>query len=206
MNQKGYSSSLFWARQIALAVVLMAVAGIMIYLLQSKENEPVPVGEEPDKSVSKGLSDFYREFRMTSSNPLDEDQSDFVLDVDSPNVRLDSKLERMSSQSRTVDPEWKGERKYRTFKEGSTLREAISGYADAEGMQLIWDLDQDFIVKHQFQIENTVAGSLAKIATAIDSSFEGEVNAYLCAEQHTLVVTAQETEFLKQNCVIVTRQ
>ena len=67
-------------------------------------------------------------------------------------------------------------------------------------MQLIWNLEQDFVIKHQFQLDNTVAGSLAKIASAIDSSFEGEVTAYLCAEQRSLVVTAEETDFLKNQC------
>jgi hypothetical protein len=109
----------------------------------------------------------------------------------------------MSSLNTTVDTSWTGEQKFRTFKEGSTLREAISTFAQAEGMQLIWNLEQDFIIKHQFQLDNTVAGSLAKIASAIDSSFEGEVNAYLCPEQRSLVVTAEETEFLSTRCTLV---
>ena len=67
-------------------------------------------------------------------------------------------------------------------------------------MQVIWNLEQDFVIKYQFQLDNTVSGSLAKIASAIDSSFEGEVKAYLCAEQRSLVVTAEETDFLSKNC------
>lgn len=45
MAQNSYSSSMFWARQIALAVVLIIVAGIMIYVQQRKENAPLPEGE-----------------------------------------------------------------------------------------------------------------------------------------------------------------
>jgi hypothetical protein len=67
-------------------------------------------------------------------------------------------------------------------------------------MQLIWNLEQDFVIKHQFQLDNTVSGSLASIASAIDSSFEGEVKAYLCADQRSLVVTAEETKLLKNQC------
>ena len=140
---------------------------------------------------------------MSSTDPVKEEQGNFVIETGGVDPQLDSKLESMSSLNTTVDTSWTGEQKFRTFKEGSTLREAISTFAQAEGMQLIWNLEQDFIIKHQFQLDNTVAGSLAKIASAIDSSFEGQVNAYLCPEQRSLVVTAEETEFLSTRCTLV---
>ena len=200
MGQTSYSSSSFWAKQIAIAVVLVIAAGVLIYILQTHEESPTPASQKEEKSVSKGLSEFYRDFRMSSTDPLEDEQGDFVLDIAGVDPNLDSKLAKMSSQTRPVEKNWTGEHKYRTFAEGNTLREAISQYAQAEGMQLIWNLEQDFVIKHQFQLDNTVAGSLAKIASAIDSSFEGEVTAYLCAEQRSLVVTAEETDFLKNKC------
>ncbi len=203
MAQKSYSSSMFWARRIALAVVLVIVAGVMIYVQQRKENAPLPEGETKDKTVSEGLSDFYREYRMSSTDPLKEEQGDFVLDIAGVDPQLDTKLARMSSEAKPVDEKWTGEHKFRTFKEGVTLREAISSYAQAEGMQLIWNLEQDFVIKYQFQLDNTVAGSLAKIASAIDSSFSGTVTAYICPEQRSLVVSARETPFLIENCQVV---
>lgn len=205
MGKTTYSSSSFWAKQIGIAVVLVIAAGVLIYMLQTQEKSPVPASQKEEKSVSKGLSDFYRNFRMSSTDPLEDEQSDFVLDIAGVDPNLDSKLAKMSSQTRPVEKNWTGEHKYRTFTEGNTLREAISQYAQAEGMQLIWNLEQDFVIKHQFQLDNTVAGSLAKIASAIDSSFEGEVNAYLCAEQRSLVVSEEETDFLKNNCRLVQR-
>ena len=150
--------------------------------------------------MSKGLSEFYRDFRMSATDPKEEEQGDFVIDIAGVDANLDSKLAKMSSQTRPVEKNWTGEYKNRAFREGNTLREAISQYAQAEGMQVIWNLEQDFVIKYQFQLDNTVSGSLAKIASAIDSSFEGEVKAYLCAEQRSLVVTAEETDFLSKNC------
>ena len=203
MAKKVYSNTLFWARHVALAFVLIVIAGVMIYLQQNNSDD-VPAGKPAEeKSVAKGLSEFYREFRMSSTDPVKEEQGNFVIETGGVDPQLDSKLESMSSLNTTVDTSWTGEQKFRTFKEGSTLREAISAFAQAEGMQLIWNLEQDFIIKHQFQLDNTVAGSLAKIASAIDSSFEGEVNAYLCPEQRSLVVTAEETEFLSTRCTLV---
>lgn len=200
MGQQSYSSTSFWAKQIILAVVLVVAAGVLIYFLEVKETAPVPESQKEEKSVSKGLSEFYREFRMSATDPLKEEQGDFVLDIAGVDPNLDSKLEKMASKTRPVESNWTGEHKFRTFQEGNTLREAISQYAQDEGMQLIWNLEQDFVIKHQFQLDNTVSGALASIASAIDSSFEGEVKAYLCAEQRSLVVTAQETKLLKNQC------
>lgn len=204
MGQTSYSSSSFWAKQIGIAVVLVIAAGVLIYMIQNQEQAPAPESQKEEKSVSKGLSEFYRDFRMSATDPQEDEQADFVIDVAGVDPNLDSKLANMSSQTRPVEKNWTGEHKYRTFKEGNTLREAISQYAQAEGMQVIWNLEQDFVIKHQFQLDNTVSGSLAKIASAIDSSFEGEVKAYLCAEQRSLVVTAEETEFLSTKCRLVT--
>lgn len=203
MAQTGYSSSSFWAKQIGLAVALVVIAGVLIFVLQNREQSAVPESQIEEKSISRGLSDFYRDFRMSATDPVEEEQGDFVLDIAGVDPNLDSRLAQMSSQTRPVEKNWTGEHKYRTFKEGNTLREAISQYAQAEGMQLIWNLEQDFVIKYQFQLDNTVSGSLAKIASAIDGSFEGEVKAYLCARQRSLVVTANETEFLTTNCEIV---
>lgn len=191
---------MFWARHIGLALVLVIVAGTVIFLQQEREQTPVPEGEKKEKSVSSGLSEFYREFRMSSSDPIEEEVGDFVMELTGSDQSLDSKLASMSSQSRPVDKRWTGEHKFRTFKAGSTLREAISQFAQQEGMQVIWDLDQDFVIKHQFQMDSTISGSLASIANAVDSNFEGQVHAYLCPRQRSLVVTTEQTEFVKQNC------
>ena len=106
----------------------------------------------------------------------------------------------MSSELKPAEGRWVGEYKFRTFKAGNTLREAISSYAEQEGMQVIWDLNQDFVIKHQFQMDNTIAGSLAKIASAIDSNFEGKVATFVCPKQRSLVVTETVTEYLTENC------
>lgn len=200
MTQTEFSSTSFWAKQIALAVVLIVIASVLIFFLQNRDDSPVPESETDEKSVSKGLSEFYSDFRMSATDPLKDEQSDFVLDVAGVDPNLDSTLEKMTNKARPADSDWTGEKKYRSFREGNTLREAISQYAQDEGMQLIWNLEQDFVIKHQFQLDNTIAGSLAKIASAIDSSFEGEVAAFFCAEQRSLVVTEQESELLKQQC------
>ncbi len=202
-GDKGFSRSLFWLRHLALAFVLVAVAGILIFLRQGNSPDELPDGAPQEQSVSTGLSEFYREFRMSATEPVDEPAGDFVLDIAGVDSNLDARLESMSVRTRPVEENWTGEHKNRSFKAGNTLREAITTYALAEGMQVIWNLDQDFVIKHRFQMDNTVAGSLAEIASGINSSFEGDVRVFLCSEQRSLVVSAEATPFLVDECSAV---
>ncbi|WP_296046268.1 TcpQ domain-containing protein [uncultured Alteromonas sp.] len=199
MNKKP-TSTLFWAKHLGLALAVIIVAGIVIHLQMNMTSAPKPVDAPEERSVAKGLSDFYREFRMTASEPERSEGADMVLDLTPSEQSLDDRLQSMSSALKPVDGRWEGEYKYRTFRAGNTLREAISSYAEQEGMQVIWDLNQDFVIKHQFQMDNTVAGSLAKIASAIDSNFEGKVATFVCPKQRSLVVTEKVTEYLSTQC------
>lgn len=137
---------------------------------------------------------------MTASDPIDDEESDFVLELNGSEESLDTQLSGMSSDLKPASKRWVGEHKYRSFKAGNTLREAITRYAQQEGMQVIWDLDQDFVIKYQFQMNNTIVGSLSDIAKAVDANFENGVGTYVCPQQRSLVVTQQETLFLKENC------
>ena len=199
MNKKP-TSTLFWAKHLGLALAVIIVAGIVIHLQMNMTSAPKPVDAPEERSVAKGLSDFYREFRMTASEPERSEGADMVLDLTPSEQSLDDRLQSMSSALKPVDGRWEGEYKYRTFRAGNTLREAISSYAEQEGMQVIWDLNQDFVIKHQFQMDNTVAGSLAKIASAIDSNFEGKVATFVCPKQRSLGVTEKVTEYLSTQC------
>ncbi|TPV62139.1 hypothetical protein FJ444_02390 [Aestuariibacter sp. GS-14] len=194
------SSAVFWAKHLSLALAVIIVASVVIYLQLSNTGAPTPVDAPAERSVAKGLSDFYREFRMSSNDPVKAEGGDMVLDITPSEQSLDAQLQSMSSSLKPADGRWVGEYKYRTFKAGNTLREAISSYAEQEGMQVIWDLNQDFVIKHQFQMDNTIAGSLAKIASAIDSNFEGKVATFVCPKQRSLVVTENVTEYLTQQC------
>ena len=199
MNKKP-TSTLFWAKHLGLALAVIIVAGIVIHLQMNMTSAPTPVDAPEERSVAKGLSDFYREFRMTANEPERSEGADMVLDLTPSEQSLDDRLQSMSSALKPVDSRWEGEYKYRTFRAGNTLREAISSYAEQEGMQVIWDLNQDFVIKHQFQMDNTIAGSLAKIASAIDSNFEGKVATFMCPKQRSLVVTEKVTEYLSTQC------
>lgn len=181
-------------------MILIILAVVVLILQNSNESELIPEGASGPKSLSQNMTDFYAEYRLSSRHPREEGAGDFVIEVNPSEKPLRERLQKMESLQKPVSDNWAGEYKHRSFRAGSTLRGAITDYAQSEGMQVIWELDQDFIVKHQFQMDNSILGSLRMIASAIDSNFDGHVRAYFCPKQRSLVITEKETEYLKQNC------
>lgn len=198
MTTKQYSQTAFWVKHIGLALALILVAAVLIYL-QDKGFETGSGTPKEEKSVSRGLSEFYRDFRSSGSTD-DESVGNFVVDLPASEQSLDQQLRKRSATLNPARDNWVGEYKYRSFKAGNTLREVITAYAEKEGMQVVWDLNQDFVIKHHFQLKSTLAGSLSQIASAVNSNFEGDVHTYICARQRSLVVTETQSDFLKKNC------
>lgn len=194
------SESLFWAKHVGLALLIIVIGVVVIVLQQRSESMPTPEGEEKSRSLSDNMSKFYSEYRLSSRHPRDDGLGDFVLEVKPSDEPLGERLQKMESLQKPISGRWVGEHKHRTFKAGTTLRSAITDYAQMEGMQVIWELDQDFIVKHQFQMDNTIIGSLSTIAKAIDSNFDGKVKAYVCPKQRSLVITAKVSSYLQKEC------
>ncbi|MDN4501624.1 toxin co-regulated pilus biosynthesis Q family protein [Alteromonadaceae bacterium BrNp21-10] len=192
----------FWAKHIGLGLGLIVVAILIIVLYNKNFNSSVPEGGEKKEKLGDNMSRVYAASRMSSTEPIEEKKGDFVLDVNMSEEDLQQRLRSMESLQSPVSGRWVGEHKFRTFKAGSTLRESISNYAQKEGMQVIWELDEDFIIKSQFQLENSVVGSLHKIARAIDSNFAGNVSAYFCPKQRTLIITDKKNNYLKTNCAL----
>ncbi|MDF2180039.1 toxin co-regulated pilus biosynthesis Q family protein [Aliiglaciecola sp. CAU 1673] len=200
MSKRPPSKNMFWARHIGLALAIIVAAIIVINLEQLQDALPMPKkSTEPKKNPAKGLSDFYAQYR-SPTNEVGGDSNDFVVDLNTDDASLNERLQSMESLQKPASGRWVGEHKYRTFKAGSTLREMVAEYAQREGMQLIWELDQDFVVKSNFQVEDTIVGTVNQVARAIDSNFNGTVEAFFCPKQRTLVVTNNPTDYLRKNC------
>ena len=67
-------------------------------------------------------------------------------------------------------------------------------------MQVIWELDKDFIIKHPFQLDDSLLGSLKMIGNTINANFDTEVKAYMCHQQRSMVITSKSNEYLEIQC------
>lgn len=197
MNKnKSAPDSMFWVKHVLLSIAILVVAGIVLYLNSTRK----PSTGEPSKSIADSMGGFYSAHKQSSRDPLKEDLGDFVVAVKTPTEPLTNRLKKMERLQNPTSGRWVGEHKHRVFQSGSTLRGAITDYAESEGMQLIWELDQDFIIKHTFQLDNSILGSLRIIANAVDANFNGDVKAYMCPKQRSLVITEKTTAYLTKYC------
>ncbi|MEP1449271.1 MAG: toxin co-regulated pilus biosynthesis Q family protein [Paraglaciecola sp.] len=185
-----------------LAIIIIAIAAAVLLMQQSNQSSVLPEGKMGKKTIANNMSNFYEDYRLSSRHPREEELGDFVMEVKTSEKPLGERLQKMESLQKPISGRWVGEHKHRMFKAGSTLRSAITDYAQSEGMQVIWELDQDFIVKHPFQLDDSILGSLKIIADAIDANFNGEVKAYMCPRQRSLVITATSSEYLEKQCAL----
>ena len=197
---KKTSNSLFWLKHILLALVITAIAVTVLIMQKSNQSTVLPEGSSGKKNISSNMSLFYKQYRSSSRSPSDEALGDFVMKVKISDTPLSERLQNMESLQKPMSGKWVGEHKHRIFKAGGTLRSAITNYAQSEGIQVIWELEKDFIVKHAFQLDDSLLGSLKKIGKAIDADFDGEVKAYMCPRQRSLVITSQSSEYLQKQC------
>lgn len=204
-NQPKAQSSMFWVKHVFLALAIIVIAGIVIFLQSSRNSAARPEGDSGSRSIADSMSNFYNDYKLSSRTPEQEELGDFVIAVKDSTEPLNSRLKQMERLQKPVSGRWIGDYKHRAFKSGSTLRGAITDYAESEGMRVIWELDQDFIIKHTFQLDDSILGSLRMIATAIDANFDGEVKAYMCPRQRSLVITAKNSNYLNKYCTLARR-
>ena len=197
---KKVSNSLFWLKHILLALMITAVAAAVLFVQKSNQSTVLPEGSLSKKNISTNMSLFYKQYRASSRNPSDEGLGDFVKKVKTSDTPLSERLRKMESLQNPVSRKWVGEHKHRIFEAGGTLRGDITNYAQSEGMQVIWELDKDFIVKYPFQLDDSLLGSLKRIGKVIDINFDGEVKAYMCPRQRSLVITSQTSKYLEKQC------
>lgn len=193
-------ASSFWKKHFLLALAVLCGALLVLqYIPDSIEQETKTNGKSSD-NISDNMEKFYKEFRMSSKDPIQEEFGEFVVAVELPEASQTEQLVAISSVDKPPEPSWDGEFKSRSFAKDTTIRIEAMKYASEEGMKLIWDLNQDFIIRQRFITENSLLGTLDEVAGAIDANFVPKVNVYFCNEKRTIVIAAKAGTYVKENC------
>jgi hypothetical protein len=199
----------FWAKRVLIIMFVVIGAGLVIIFMPSPalDENGMPI-EKP--SIQKNMAKFYEDFGMVSDTQIEEKYGENVIPLGAPSVALGDQItsiQRASpSASQNQDFNWRGSYEVRAFSVDNTLMESATGFVQNEGMDLIWHLNQEFIVSHRFLSENTVAGMLNEIAGAIDSNFLATVKVHYCEDQRVMVITDQQDPTLEEICTLVSRR
>ncbi|MFC4700166.1 TcpQ domain-containing protein [Glaciecola siphonariae] len=193
----------FWAKRILIIIVVIvgAIAAILYMPQEPKLDAEGNVIEK--KSIQSNMAKFYEEFSLTSSDKIEEELGEFVIPLDQSDTPLEQQIAKLqhSPSSSNDNFDWQDNYKARAFAKDSTLMDNAMMYVSEEGMELIWHLNQDFVVRHRFISHNTIAGMLGELAGAVDANFVRTVQVYYCDVQRVMVITDKEDAVLEDRCM-----
>ena len=193
----------FWLSRIG--VMVAVIAGTVAFLLYvpepGTEMATAGAGEEKKNNISDSVSRFYAEFRQSSTDPIKERFGEYTILLENQNdLPLGKSIEKAVSKNYQPVSNWQGALKQRAFAASSTLKQEAANHISKEGFNLVWDLNQDFIIRNRYQSNNTLVGMLEEIAGAVDSNFGNPIFVYYCASKRAYVITERESDYLVNNC------
>jgi hypothetical protein len=195
----------FWIKHLTAAIILLALAFVLLVKPEWINYNPDAVVEQKQTaktSAAKEFTNFYEQLRYSLDATADSSK-EYVIKLKDTS---DSLTNTLSSRTNTVPPlekSWQGSTTNRQFTTGSKVRDQMAGFATAEGIELIWTLPRDYVVKHYFESGGDYLSSLKDIVAAISPDFETPLLAYFCPKERAAVVTDKPNAFLQDNCRLI---
>ena len=176
------------------------------------EQEAVPTTKTPKKKEKKstnaaadGLSRFY-----ASINPSSDGKGPRVRDnivyLPEPKGELSKLLEARKMVTRPLRKNWRGDREARPFRVGETLYQKLSEYAEAQGLEVMWWLNRDFLVKDPFRVDKDILKTAFQIGKAVEGHFENGINIYFCYKHRALVLISDVDGYLETECTLLSNK
>lgn len=224
----------FWLRNIILGIILSALAFAFLAnqdlllsldgsLGQVSEEEMLPapapdpnadlsdsVKEKPKvakpkttNSAAIGLSKFYANLHgdMNKDGPKIRNNIIYLPD---PKGDLTKLLKAREMIVRPYRKNWQGSKESRPFRQGDTLYQKLSEYAEKEGVELLWWLNKDFIVKDPFRVNKDILTTVFQSAKSIEGHFQSGLSIFFCPNQRSIAVIESEPhEFLDAECMLL---
>lgn len=215
----------FWIRNAVLAAVLIGLAvAFFLYkdVLLSSDQEEQQISRleteangdnstaetapklKPKKSATNaaadGLSNFYAkiygddEKRKVRNN---------VIFLPEPEGDLVKTLQAREMIVRPYRKDWQGTKASRRFSKGETLYQKLSEYSADDGLEIIWWINKDFIVKDPFRIEKDILKMAKQIGQAVSGHFPEGINSYFCYRQRTIVFVNEPPSYLNEECILL---
>ncbi|MGJ8694634.1 MAG: TcpQ domain-containing protein, partial [Thalassotalea sp.] len=170
---------------------------------------PAPKAKEEKKSTNAaadGLSRFY-----ASINPDFDDNSgprirDNIVYLPDPKGDLSKILTARKKVTSPLRKSWRGDRAPRPFRVGETLYQKLSEYAQTQGIEVMWRLNRDFLIKDPFRIDQNLVKTAYQVGKAVEGHFENGISIYFCYQHRVLVLIDQPDNYLAAECMLVTNQ
>jgi hypothetical protein len=225
----------FWLRNIILAIFLTALAlaffanqGFLLSLDGSldevdetsiKNTEPAlnaqlqeakntkdkyQQGRASTNSAARGLSKFYANLHGDMSGKGPKIRNNIVYLPD-PKGDLAQILQAREMVVRPYTKNWQGSIESRPFRTGETLGQKLTEYSEKDGLNLIWWLNRDYVIKDPFRVEKNILQTNLQVSKAIEGHFESGLSIFFCNRQRAIVVIESAPQpFLDEECTLLT--
>jgi hypothetical protein len=162
---------------------------------------PRPI-KKSNNAAADGLSRFYANLHGDddSSGPKIRNNIVYLQDPKGDIVKL---LEARRMVTRPLRKNWRGTNENHPFRLGETLFQKLSEYANDEGLEVIWWLNRDFLVKDPFRINEEIVQTAYQVGKAVEGHFPEGIKVYFCHQQRALVLIDLNIPYLDEECILL---
>ena len=192
-NKKNKNSQSGFAAKIILPVVVILI--IVGFVYWGTEG-----GGTEDNPVAKGVAKFYAEVRQ-AVKPGSTRLDDYTIELPDSIQSVSDRLEERAMKVEPASPTWQGKIKKRTFNENDTMKTALENFARAEGVEIIWDLKYDYIIKNHFSERGNLKSLVDKVSRVVATDYSGTVYSHFCPKERSLVISDKKDPYIEQACV-----
>ncbi len=213
----------FWIRNAILAIVLIGLA-VAFYLnmdlllaLDTKNQEistseaetkkddathtPPPSEKKNTNAAADGLSKFYG--KIYGDNKKNRKVRNNIIFLPEPQGDLVQILQAREMIVRPFPKNWSGTKASRAFRTGETLLQKLVEYSESDGLEVIWWVNRDFIIKDPFRINMNILKTASQVGKAVAGNFPEGINSYFCYRQRTLVFVNEPLTYLNEECTLL---
>ncbi|NQY86989.1 MAG: TcpQ domain-containing protein [Colwellia sp.] len=165
-----------------------------------------PKSQQGRKSVNaaaEGLSNFYAKIYsdgIDKKGPKIRNNIIYLPEIKGNLVKI---LQKKELVVRPYSANWQGTTSSRAFRKGQTLYQKLAEYAEKDGLEIIWWLNRDFIIKDPFRIEKNILKTAYQIGEAVSGHFPEGISSYFCYRQRTLVFINEAPDYLNKECILL---
>jgi hypothetical protein len=165
--------------------------------------EKYQLGRESTNAAAAGLSKFYANLHGDMSGTGPKIRNNIVY-LPEPKGNLTELLQARGMVVRPYKKNWQGSTQSRPFRRGETLNQKLAEFTKKDGIELIWWINRDYVVKDPFRVDKDILSTTYLVTKSVEGHFASGLSIFFCNKQRTLVVIeAGSNNFLEQECIIL---
>lgn len=155
-----------------------------------------------DNAAAEGLSRFYANLNGNFDEKGPKVRNNIVYLPD-PTDDLEQILEARRLVTRPLRKNWNGKTNNHPFRLGETLFQKLSEYAGDNGLEVIWWLNRDFLVKDAFRVNKNILTTAYQVGKAVEGHFQNGLSVYFCNQHRAIVIIENDIPYLGNECILL---